>query len=49
MKEELPDPNDPELVTLPPAEAGSAAGCQADAPAGDDWSPWIVYVFVRKR
>jgi hypothetical protein len=49
MKEGLPDLNDPDLVNPPPAEAGSAADCRADAPPGTDWSPWVVYVFVRKR
>jgi hypothetical protein len=46
--QEVPDLDDPDLrATLPP-EADSAA-CDADHPAGSDWSDWTTFVFVRKR
>jgi hypothetical protein len=46
--QEVPDLDDPDLRATPPAEAGSAAACDADHPAGSDWSEWTTFVFVRK-
>ncbi len=48
MKDGLPDLHDPELLSTPPAEAGSAAACDADKPAGKEWSEWTTFVFARK-
>ena len=39
-----PDLDDPDLQTDSPAEAGSAAQCDAENPAKGEWSPWITYV-----
>jgi hypothetical protein len=47
--QEQPDLNDPDLRATLPAEADSAAACDADHPAGSDWSDWTTFVFVRKR
>lgn len=50
MKDGLPDLNDPDLASSPlPAEGGSAATCDADAPAGTDWGEWSTTVFARKQ
>jgi|GEM_PF-2845721 len=49
MQEGLPDLNDPDLRSLPPADAGSAAECDADNPPGKDWSEWTTFVFTRKQ
>lgn len=49
MKDGLSDLNDPDLLSPSlPAEGGSAATCDADAPSGSDWSGWTTYVFARK-
>jgi hypothetical protein len=48
MQEGLPGLNDPDLLSTPPAEGGSSAACDADHPAGSDWSEWTTFVFVRK-
>ncbi|MGE5192646.1 MAG: hypothetical protein ACM3U2_09100 [Deltaproteobacteria bacterium] len=48
MKDGLPDVNDPDLRSSPPAEGSSAAECDANSPAGKDWSEWTTFVFVRK-
>lgn len=48
MKDGLPDLSDPDLHSQPDVEGGSAAACDADRPAGPDWSPWTTYVFSRK-
>jgi hypothetical protein len=47
--QEVPDLDDPDLRSTPPAEADPAAACDADHPAGTDWSEWTTFVFVRKR
>jgi hypothetical protein len=47
MQEGLPDLNDPDFLGAPPAEAGSAAACDADHPAGKEWSEWTTFVFTR--
>lgn len=50
MNDGLPDLNDPDLLSSPlPAEGGSAATCDADAPAGTDWGEWTTTVYARKR
>jgi hypothetical protein len=49
MKEGLPELADPDLRSLPPAEGGSAAGCDANNPSGNDWDEWTTFVFVRNR
>lgn len=50
MKDGLPDLNDPDLLSSPlPAEGGSAATCDAGAPAGTDWGEWATTVFARKE
>jgi hypothetical protein len=49
MKDGLPDPGDPDLRSTLPAEADSAATCDADSPAGKEWSEWTTFVFVKKR
>ena len=48
MQEGLPDLNDPDLHSSAPAEGGSAAECDADNPAGKDWTEWTTFVFVKK-
>ncbi len=48
MQDGSPDLNDPDLRSMPPAEGGSAANCDADKPAGSNWSEWTTYVFSRK-
>jgi len=47
--QEVPDLDDLDLRSTPPAEADSGAACDADHPAGSDWSEWTTFVFVRKR
>ncbi len=49
MKEGLPDLNDPDFRSMPPADSGSAAECHADNPPGKDWSEWTKFVFTKKR
>ncbi len=49
MKEGLPDLNDPDFRSLPPADSSSAEKCDADKPPGKDWSEWTTLVFVRKH
>jgi hypothetical protein len=49
MSEGSPDLNDPDLVSSPPVDLDSAAKCDADKPAGGQWTPWITYVFTRPR
>jgi len=50
MKDGLPDLNDPDFLSSPlPAEGGSPATCDADAPAGADWDEWTTHVFARKQ
>ena len=36
-------------AALSSAEADSAATCDADNPAGKEWSEWTTFVFVKKR
>jgi hypothetical protein len=48
MKEGLPDLSDPDLLSTPPAEGGSAGECDADKPAGKDWGEWTSFVFAKK-
>ena len=45
--QEVPDLNDPDLRADLPTE-GDVAVCDADHPAGSDWSEWTTFVFVRK-
>src|SRR5262245_13574803 len=45
--QEAPDLDDPDLRANPPAE-GDSATCDAEHPAGSDWSEWATFVFVRK-
>ena len=47
MQDGLPDLSDPDLTDKLPILAGSASTCDADDPAGKDWSEWTTYVFVR--
>jgi len=49
MKDGLPDLNDPDLRSSPPAESGSEAQCDANNPSGKDWSQWTMFVFVKQR
>jgi len=49
MKDGYPDSDDPDLRSSPPPEGGSAANCNAENPAGSDWSEWATYVFSRKQ
>jgi len=44
MKDGFPDLSDPDIETPP---SGSAENCDADDPAGGDWSDWTTYVFSR--
>jgi hypothetical protein len=48
MKDGLPDLNDPDLTSTPPAELDSADNCDADNPPGSDWGEWTTFVFARK-
>lgn len=48
MQEGLPDLNDPDLLAAAPVGVGSVESCDADAPAGDQWSEWTTFVFHRK-
>jgi hypothetical protein len=47
--QEVMDLHDPDLSPNLPADAVSVAGCDADHPAGKDWSEWSTYVFVRRK
>ena len=47
MQEGWPDLSDPDFGRRLPILAGSGYACDADDPAGNDWSEWITYVFVR--
>jgi hypothetical protein len=47
MQDGGPDLDDPDLRGKLPILAASASACDADAPAGEDWSEWTTYVFVR--
>ncbi len=49
MQDGLPDLNDRDLQSSPATEGGSRAECDADKPAGQDWSEWTTYVFSRKK
>lgn len=48
MQDGLPDLNDPDLLTTPAPEGGSATTCDAEKPAGQDWGEWSRTVYVRK-
>ncbi len=47
MQDGWPDLGDPDLTDKLPILAGSDHVCDADAPAGKNWSEWTTYVFVR--
>lgn len=47
MQDGWPDLSDPDLQDKLPILAGSDSTCDADAPAGENWSEWTTYVFVR--
>lgn len=49
LQDGLPDLNDPDLLTTPAPEGGSATTCDAEKPAGSDWSEWSRTVYVRKE
>ncbi|HJT30533.1 MAG TPA: hypothetical protein VJ783_00595 [Pirellulales bacterium] len=48
MQDGLPDLNDPDLLAAAPVKVGSVESCDADAPAGDQWSEWTTFMFQRK-
>lgn len=48
MQEGLPDLNDPDLVSEPPAE-GDVANCDVDTKAGKKPGDWATYVFTRRQ
>jgi len=49
LQDGLPDLNDPDLLTPPAPEGGSATTCDAEKPAGRDWGEWSRTVYVRKE
>lgn len=48
MQEASPELDDPELLSMPAPEGGTAAQCDADKPASSGWGEWTTYVFQRK-
>ena len=48
MQDGLPDLNDPDLTSEPPAE-GDVAKCDVDTKAGDKPGDWAMYVFTRRQ
>jgi hypothetical protein len=47
MQESFPADGDPDLRERLPILAGPDYVCDADDPAGESWSEWTTYVFVR--
>ena len=51
-----PNLSDPEMAALlaqnpssPPVDLDTSARCDADKPAGGEWTPWTISVFTRSR